>query len=147
MTIQILGRKPMSRQIVVDTNILIYSIDADSKFHNKSLEVLLNPENELYTTSKNISEFLVVLTRAQSIKIDVIQALDILSELLSNINVLYPNKQTYLIFQEMLKKYKPSGLRIHDFEIISIALAYGINHIATQNISDFKNIKEIKIVN
>ena len=45
-----------------------------------------------------------------------------------------------------LKKYTPSGLRIHDFEIMSIALANGIKNIATQNISDFKNIEEIKII-
>ncbi len=136
----------MSKQILVDTNILIYSIDADSKYHNKSLHILLNPDNDLYTTSKNISEFLVVLTRAESVKINVLEALGLLSDLLSNITVLYPNEQTRAIFYKMLKKYKPSGLRIHDFEIISIALANGINDIATQNISDFKNIEEIKII-
>ena len=62
----------MSDRILIDTNILIYSIDVDSKFHRKSIKLLLNPDNELYTTSKNISEFLVVLTRAESIKITVL---------------------------------------------------------------------------
>lgn len=137
----------MSNKILLDTNILIYSIDADSKYHKKSLEILLHPEYELFTTSKNISEFLVVLTRAESVKITVIEALEILSELLSGITILYPNEQSRLILYKLLKKYNPSGLRIHDFEIISIALANGIKRIATENISDFKNIEEIKIVN
>ena len=136
----------MSDRILIDTNILIYSIDVDSKFHHKSIKLLLNPDNELYTTSKNISEFLVVLTRAESIKITVLEALDILSELLINITILYPTEQTQNIFYKLLKKYTPTGLRIHDFEIVSIALANGIKNIATQNISDFKNIEEIKIV-
>ena len=136
----------MSNRILIDTNILIYSIDVDSKFHHKSIKLLLNPDNELYTTSKNISEFLVVLTRAESIKITVLEALDILSELLINITILYPTEQTQNIFYKLLKKYTPTGLLIHDFEIVSIALANGIKNIATQNISDFKNIEEIKIV-
>lgn len=136
----------MSNRILVDTNILIYSIDADSKFHQKSLEILLDPENELYTTSKNISEFLVVLTRAETVKINIIGALEILSELLTDITILYPNEKTHLIFYELLKKYKPVGLKIHDFEIASISLANGIDKIATKNKSDFKNIEEIKIL-
>ena len=136
----------MSNRILVDTNILIYSIDADSKFHQKSLEILLDPENELYTTSKNISEFLVVLTRAETVRINVIDALGILSELLTDITILYPNEKTHLIFYELLKKYKPAGLKIHDFEIASISLANGIDKIATENKSDFKNIEEIKIL-
>jgi len=136
----------MSNRILIDTNILIYSIDVDSKFHHKSLKLLLNPDNELYTTSKNISEFLVVLTRSKYIKITVLEALEILSELLTNIMILYPTEQTRNVFYNLLKKYTPSGLRIHDFEIVSIALTNGIKNIATQNISDFKNIEEIKII-
>ena len=136
----------MSNQLLIDTNILIYSLDVDSKFHHKSIKLLLDPDNELYTTTKNISEFLVVLTRAESIKITILEALDILSELLTNITILYPTEQTRNIFYKLLKKYTPTGLRIHDFEIVSIALANGIKNIATQNISDFKNIEEIKIV-
>jgi len=65
--------------------------------------------------------------------------------LLANITVLYPDKQSSTFFYDLLKKYKPSGLRIHDFEIISIALANSIVYIATQNRLDFKNIKEIRI--
>ncbi len=136
----------MNNRVLVDTNIFIYSLDVDSKFHQKSLEVLLDPEYKLYTTSKNISELLVVLTRAKSVKINIIEALEILSELLTNVTILYPNEQTLLIFYELLKKYKPSGLKIHDFEIASVALASGIDKIATENKSDFKNIEEIKIL-
>ena len=110
------------------------------------MEILLDPENELYTTSKNISEFLVVLTRAETVKINIIGALEILSELLTDITILYPNEKTHLIFYELLKKYKPVGLKIHDFEIASISLANEIDKIATENRSDLKNIEEIKIL-
>ena len=74
------------------------------------------------------------------------EALEILSELLTNVRILYPNEQTQLIFYELLKKYKPLGLRIHDYEIASISLANGINKIATENRSDFRNIEEVSIL-
>jgi predicted nucleic acid-binding protein len=135
----------MSNRLLVDTNILIYSIDADSRFNKKAVELIQNPDYELYTTSKNLSEFLVVLTRTETIKIDTVKALDILKELISNLKILYPSEDSYQKFVELLEKYSPRGLRIHDFEIISIALASGITQIATHNIDDFKSIKEISI--
>jgi predicted nucleic acid-binding protein len=135
----------MSNRLLVDTNILVYAIDADSRFNKHAIELIQNPDYELYTTSKNLSEFLVVLTRTETIKIDTIKALDILKELISYLKVLYPSEESYQKFVDLLEKYKPSGLRIHDFEIISIALVSGITQIATQNIDDFKSIEEISI--
>jgi len=131
-------------KILIDTNILIYAIDADSRFHRKSAEIITASNISLFTTAKNISEFLVVLTRADSLKIGTEEALDVLSNLLANMDVLYPNERSTEIFYKLLREYHPSGLRIHDFEIISIGLAHGISQIITQNISDFKAIKEIR---
>jgi len=131
--------------LLVDTNILIYAIDADSKFHGKAIDVILGADYILYTTSKNVSEFLVVLTRSKDIKIDAAEALEILESLLMNFKVLYPNKRSFQKFKELIQKYRPRGLWIHDIEIISIALSYGINRILTQNIDDFSRIEEIEI--
>jgi len=47
---------------------------------------------------------------------------------------------------DLLKKYKPHGLKIHDYEIISIALSNKIKNIATINKKDFERIEEIKLV-
>ena len=46
----------------------------------------------------------------------------------------------------MLQKYNPKGLKIHDFEIVSIVLANEINQIATFNIKDFESIEEISLI-
>lgn len=48
-------------KILVDTNVLIYSIDEDSKYFD-SAQKIFSEELELYTTSKNLSEFLTVVT-------------------------------------------------------------------------------------
>jgi len=135
----------MNNRLLVDTNILIYAIDADSKFHQRAQSLILDSDFELVTTAKNITEFLVVLTRTAPINIDIVEALDILTGLLSHFRILYPSENSYTIFEELLRKYRPKGLKLHDFEIVSIGLAAGIDRIATQNKDDFKNIKEIKI--
>ncbi len=135
----------MSNSILVDTNVLIYAVDKDSKFHDGALQLLSDPELKLFTSSKNLSEFLVVLTRHNSIHLSTEECVDILDSLLIDIMVLYATKITTKIFYELLKKYNPRGLWIHDVEIASIAIAYGILTIATNNIADFNRIKELKV--
>ncbi|HED06742.1 MAG TPA: PIN domain-containing protein [Ignavibacteria bacterium] len=49
--------------ILIDTNLLIYAIDEDSKYYNSVQKILYDESNNLFTTSKNISEFLSVITR------------------------------------------------------------------------------------
>jgi len=42
-------------KILVDTNVFIYAFDESSQFHKKTVAILENEENELFTTTKNIS--------------------------------------------------------------------------------------------
>ena len=44
--------------ILFDTNLLIYAIDEDSKYFNSVQKLLDDDSLNLFTTSKNISEFL-----------------------------------------------------------------------------------------
>ena len=136
----------MNNSVLLDTNVLIYALDADSKFHDQTQQLLLNQYYEFITTSKNISEFLVALTRTESVKLPVNEALDILQDFTAEIPILYPDQKSSMLFYELLRKYNPSGLRIHDFEIVAIALAHNINCIASFNISDFRQIEELRLV-
>ena len=45
-----------------------------------------------------------------------------------------------------MERYQPSGLKVHDFEIISIGLAAGIHELATFNEKDFKAVKEVTLL-
>lgn len=131
--------------LLLDTNVLVYALDVDSKYHKSSLALFLNKEHNLATTSKNISELLVVLTRGPLVSLTPVKALEVVSNIISNIQVFYPNLNSNKIFYELIQKYKPTGLRIHDFEIISIGIENGYKRIATFNTKDFKSIKEISL--
>ncbi|NOX66168.1 MAG: type II toxin-antitoxin system VapC family toxin [Chlorobi bacterium] len=132
--------------ILLDTNLLIYAIDEDSKYYNSVHKLFDDESNNLFTTSKNISEFLSVITRYPEKSISIKDALIVIEELKSIFTVLYPTEKSNLIFIDLLKEYSPHGLKIHDYEIISIALSYKINRIATVNKKDFTGIKEIELV-
>ena len=134
----------MSR-LLIDTNILVYGIDQDSKFYNLSRKILDHTNHQLVTTSKNILEFLAVITRSTGYNLNTDIALEILDDIIQSMDVIYPSQVSLAIFLELMGRYKPSGLKVHDFEIISIGIAEGIHQIATFNEKDFQDINEISL--
>ena len=54
----------LMNKLLVDTNVLIYGIDQDSRFFVRARTILENSNYQLVTTSKNLSEFLAVVTRS-----------------------------------------------------------------------------------
>ena len=132
-------------KILIDTNLLIYSVDADSLYHHRAQNLLLDLSNELFTTSKNISEFLSVITRGKT-SVSMVDAIGAVDDFSRFIKIIFPDNQSQIIFRKMLLRYKPSGLLIHDFEIAAIALSNNITHLATFHHSHFALIKELKLI-
>jgi len=132
-------------KLLVDTNLLVYTIDEDSIYFKEAQKILLDRSNDLYTTSKNLTEFLVVVTKIPQKSLSIREALDLVRDFTNFITILYPTPSSNVLFQEMIEKYNPTGLKIHDYEIASIALNHQINRIATFNKKDFLKIKEIEL--
>jgi len=130
-------------KIIVDTNIFIYALDWNSKYHEQSVKLITSDKYDLYTTSKNISEYLAVSTK---MNIDKTKILDFLEDINRNVSLLYPTPRSSKIFIQLFEKYFPAGNRVHDIEIASIALAGKIKSIATFNTKDFHQIDEIKLL-
>lgn len=133
-------------RMLIDTNILVYGIDEDSKFYRQSRNILDQRAQELVTTSKNLAEFLAVVTKSSGYNLTTELALEIVGEIIMGVEVIYPTQESMTIFLELINRYSPAGLKIHDFEIISIGLAHGIHEVATFNTKDFKSVKEISLL-
>ena len=131
---------------LVDTNVLVYAIDEDSQFYERSHQFLFNPNYRLYNSAKNLVEFLTVVTRNPAISLSTEDALSSVKDYEGVLKILYPSKTTFAKFKELLEKYKLTGLKIHDYEIASISLANKIEQIATFNVKDFEGITEIKLI-
>jgi predicted nucleic acid-binding protein len=131
-------------KLLIDTNVLIYSIDKDSKYFDKAQKIF-SEQIELYTTSKNISEFLSVVTRLPKNPLSLNNALQIAEDITSLMTILYPTPESLIIFLDLLQKYKPMGLKIHDYEILSIGIANKITTVATFNEKDFIKVEELDL--
>ena len=133
-------------KILVDTNILVYGIDEDSAFFKRARKLLEQEKNQLVTTSKNLVEFLAVTTKSTGYNLNNVIALEIVEEIIQGIEIVYPTQESMAIFLDLLNRYQPKGLKVHDFEIISIGLANGIHEVVTFNTKDFKSVKEISLL-
>jgi predicted nucleic acid-binding protein len=132
-------------KILVDTNILVYGIDEDSSFFKRARKILEQEKYQLVTTSKNLIEFLAVTTKSSGYNLEKGTALEIIEEIIQGIEIVYPTQESMAIFLDLMNRYEPKGLKVHDFEIISIGLAHGLHEVATFNTKDFKSVKEITL--
>lgn len=132
-------------KVLVDTNILVYGIDEDSAFYKRSRKILEQETYQLVTTSKNLIEFLAVITKSSGYNLNNDTALEIVEEIIQGIEILYPTQESMDIFLDLMNRYQPIGLKVHDFEIISIGLANGVDEVATFNTKDFRSVKEISL--
>lgn len=128
--------------VLIDTNILLYSLDKNNEYYNYSKDIISDNFDNIFITSKNISEFIAVLTK-QNIDYGII--LNYLKTI-NNFNVIYPDHNSNKIFYDLISKYKPKGNRIFDIEIVSIMLSNGVKNIITVNKKDFETIAEINIL-
>jgi len=132
-------------RILVDTNVLIYSIDQESKYFDRSSD-FLNSKCEIFISSKSLSEFFAVVTRAPISSLSISDALKMIQWFSKNYTILFPDMASLNILFDLTDKYKPKGLIIHDFEIVSIGLANKIKRFATFNSKDFSLIREVEIL-
>ena len=130
-------------KILVYTNSLVYGIDEDSAFFKRARKILEQEKYQLVTTSKNLIEFLAVTTKISGYNLENDTALEIIEEILQGIEIVYPTQESMAIFLDLMTRYQPKGLKVHDFEIISIGLAHGVHEVATFNTKDFKSVNEI----
>ncbi len=131
-------------KILVDTNVLIYSLDKNSRYHLASISLLSNPNYSLYVSTKNISEFVAVATK-QKVEYSIIT--EFLAELPKNVKILFPDHKSLKIFYNLFHSNKPVGNKVYDMEIVSVMIANKIPTIATFNPKDFVEYEDIEILN
>ncbi len=130
-------------KVIVDTNVLIYGLDPHSGFHTSSVELLRDISNTLFIPTKVVSEYFAVCSK---LGIDDSIIWNFYEEIKQYTTILFPDQNSLIHFEILVKKYKPRGNRVFDIEIVSVALANNLTHVATANISDFQRISEIQLI-
>ncbi len=134
--------------MLIDSNILVYSINSSSPKHKQAQDFLQENIGELVVAHQNIFETLRVLTHPKfpnPMKIG--NAIDAVLSILRGCTVISPDYRTHSIALELIKKYSLSADKIFDAYLAATALGNDIGIIATDNIQDFKRFMELKTIN
>lgn len=134
--------------MLIDSNILVYSINSSSPKHKQAQEFLQGNLGELAVAHQNIFETLRVLTHPKfpsPMKID--DAIGAIENILKGCIVISPDYRTHHITLELIKKHSLSGDLVFDAYLVATALGNGIDIIATDNTKDFRRFIELKTIN
>lgn len=134
--------------MLIDSNILVYSINSASPKHKQAQRFLQENLNVLVVAHQNIFETLRVLTHSRfPSPMKTRDALEAIESILKGCVVISPDYRTHRIALELIKKHRLLADQIFDAYLVATALGNSIDTIATDNIKDFKKFTEVKVIN
>ncbi|OGC51752.1 hypothetical protein A2982_00515 [candidate division WWE3 bacterium RIFCSPLOWO2_01_FULL_39_13] len=132
---------------LLDSNILIYSLNEDSELHDRSIEYLR--KHDSYITLQNVSETYRSITSEKlfSNPFSPRNAIKAIDQIIKILPVLYPSEETYQILKKLIAKYKIKSYAVFDALIVAMMIEYNVDQIATNNDSHFRKYKEVSTLN
>jgi len=133
--------------MLVDSNILVYSINKSSPKHKKAQKFLQENINQIVIAHQNIFETLRVLTYKKfPSPMTSLSAIEAVTRITKFVKIISPDYKTHHITLEYIKKYKISSNHIFDAYLAATAISNNVKMIATDNNKDFKFF-DIKVIN
>lgn len=135
-------------QVLVDSNIIIYSLTEKSPKIKASQEFISGNQSALSITHQVILESLRVLTHPKfKCPMNYKKALNAVWTIADALDIISPNSETILVAKELISKYELESNRVFDAYLVATALTNGIGTIATDDVRHFKKFRKIKVVN
>jgi predicted nucleic acid-binding protein len=136
---------------VVDTNVLVYALDADAPHHAPSralLEAGRDGSTTLYVSSQILCEFYSVVTNARRVQrpCSPADALAAIAVLLGFLRVLPVPMRAVEELLRLLRRRPVSGADVFDLQIVATMNVNGVRSIYTFNADDFTGIVEIDVL-
>lgn len=133
--------------MLIDTNILIYAINADSPKNKIAQKFLKDNLGNLEIAHQNILEAIRVLTHPKFSKpMTLKNATDALLGICESFDIISPDQKSYYLFLELINLHKLTGNRIFDAYLVATAISNNVFQIATDNIKDFKRFNQVKTI-
>ena len=143
----------MSKKLI-DTNILVYARNTRSWFYDKAKEIrdqANRGEIEGCISPQNLAEYYRVITDPRKIEkpLSVEEASRDIERYLRAMKIekLTIDSNTISRAAEMARRYQIQGVKTFDLWLIATMLSNGVDTIITANEDDFKNFKEIRVIN
>lgn len=140
-----------AREVLVDSNVIVYSLNSSDSHHKKALEFverLKSGEVVGVVSEQNLFEAYRVLTHKKfSNPMSSMEAFAQLSLWKNLCRVLYFSPEALELSFALCKKYKVVGDKVYDVKILAVMLVHGIKRVVTANASDFSFYKEVDVLN
>jgi uncharacterized protein len=121
---------------VLDTNVLVYAVDADAPQHRASrvlLDAALDPSITLYVTSQILCEFYSLVTNPRRVRVasSATEAMRIISAMLAlpGLFVLPVPARAVAAWMQLLQRHPVTGGDVFDLQIVATMQANGIQRI------------------
>ncbi|MFH1950231.1 MAG: PIN domain-containing protein [Pseudomonadota bacterium] len=142
-----------SEQVLIDTNVLIYSTfeDFEPEKHVRCLEILNELDqsgSQLFVSSQVLREFYAIATNDRIFPKPLTskQALRKIKEFVVKFSLVMEKETTLHVLLSLIEQYAISCQKIHDMNIVAAMMDNGISHLFTYNIKDFRQIREIQLL-
>jgi predicted nucleic acid-binding protein len=134
--------------MLLDTNIIIYSLSSKSSKKEKAQRFILSKKNKLVIAHQNINEAIRLLTHPKTPKrISTKKAIRIVSNATSELKIITPKPTTLHTALILIKKYNIRSNQIFDAYLVATMITNSLSKIATDNEKDFKIFKGISVIN
>ncbi len=138
-----------SNKFLVDTNILIYSIENSDRGNRviDLLQELQTKEGQLFISTQNILEFERVVTHKNFSRKFTYKEIEKIEELwLNNFTLIGEDLRVWEVFRNLKKIYKPKENNVFDLWIVCTMQVHGISTIITDNVKHFSEYNGIRVI-
>jgi len=137
---------------IVDTNVLVYALDADAPQHTAARALLEAARDEvsatLFVTSQILCEFYSIVTNPRRVPKprSAAEATTAISSLLAFLHVLPVPTHAVDGLLDLLRRHSVTGGDVFDLHIVATMQANDVHRIYTFNTADFAVFPELSIV-
>lgn len=136
---------------IVDANVLVYALDADTPQHLASRSLLdagRTGATTLYVTSQIFCEFYSIVTNPRRVTKprSAADAISAIGGLLSFLHVLPIPARAVEEWLELLRRRPVTGGEVFDLQLAATMIANGVQRIYTFNTADFEAFKELVVL-
>jgi toxin-antitoxin system PIN domain toxin len=136
---------------LLDTNVLVYAINADAPKHETShslVETAVAGGVAAVLVPQVLLEFLAVVTSARRVSrpLDTRRAWEHVAALRSRLPVLDVKPAALTVFGELITSRRPAGRAIFDLFLAAQMRTYNVGVICTYNVADFATFPHLEVI-
>lgn len=139
-------------KVQVDTNVLLEATDEGRVLHDQAVAVFQNARAagiDLFICTQTVREYLVVATRPTAnngLGMSIKTALENVAKFVTRASILPETLRAGELFLEWAGKFRITGKKLHDLQILATAAAGGMHSLLTANERDFSRKTAVAVV-